>query len=264
MKRLIIFGLMALLISCDDPDGDSVPVATDSDGRQSTDAHGDTVDTDSGVGVSDTSSESAGQSETGTDDFSGTDFSGTETHSEALDTGTSGSATDSDTNVANDTGSDSTVSTDTLYYCPEGTQMHTSSSGKVVCCSESKPVFCDENEDGYTGSCWSEGVNCDSITFCGDVWRGCLTDRLPFCDPTGNMICYPCPEEAEVYWTLSQMPVCCNPDQPVFCDENDNGYAGGCWPPQIDCNTITMCNGYWGACSAGGIPACEGTRIVCQ
>jgi hypothetical protein len=259
MRRLVIFFSMALSIACSDAGSDDnagndtgsdiMSVPTDSDGLQSTDIPGEEVETD-------TSSASTGPSDTGSDDSLGT---GTSSDPQTLD-----SATDSDTNVADDTAIDSTVSTDTLYQCPEETELHLSASGKAVCCSQSKPVFCDENDDGYTGSCWSEGVNCDSITLCGDVWRGCLMDRLPFCDPTGNMICYPCPEEAEVYWTQSQMPVCCSPEQPVFCDENDNGYVGGCWPSQIDCNTITMCNGYWGACPAGGIPACEGTRIVCR
>ena len=250
-------GLLCLSLSCADGSNDGT-ATRESGGDNQTDSSepSELFDSSSGTETSDGTDAAA---------FASSDETGTATlETNSTDTKTAMLSTD---DTALDTQSDTVRDSDTVpasVYCPEGSQMHTSSSGKVVCCSAGYPQFCDENDNGYTGSCWGEGVNCDTITYCGDSWHACLDDKLAWCDSTGNMICYPCEADATVYHTTSGRPVCCTTDRPMFCDENDNGYEGGCWTAHIDCSTITLCNGYWGACPNGAFPSCEENIVRCQ
>ena len=254
---VVFVGAFACSVSCGDSETD------DMDETDISSEYG-TASTDPPAVSTETASASVG-TDSGVSKDTGTDTTGEVQDSENVDTSSSGQ---SDTASATDNDSDIDTSSDTSLpvgvFCPESTQLHTTSSGKVVCCSADHPVFCDENSNGYTGSCWSEGVNCDAIIHCGDAWRACLADALPWCDETENMICYPCAADSTVHYTTSGRPACCTDDRPVFCDENAEGYPGGCWSAGIDCSTIAMCNGFWGACPNGAIPTCEGTIIRCQ
>jgi hypothetical protein len=64
--------------------------------------------------------------------------------------------------------------------------------------------------------------------------------------------------------TRSGRPFCCDDEFPLFCDENDAGYPGGCWPDNAACDTITYCHDYWGACAAGEQPTCIEDELICQ
>ena len=73
-----------------------------------------------------------------------------------------------------------------------------------------------------------------------------------------------CPSEAVEYTSSSGKVICCDADEAVFCDENSNGYAGGCWPSEVDCNTITYCHDHWGACRTGEQPSCRDDELICR
>ena len=149
------------------------------------------------------------------------------------------------------------------YACPEGATQYETASGKPVCCSDARPLFCDENDAGYGGGCWSDGVDCDTIAVCGGSFTACFEGSLPFCDDAGDLTCYPCPEGAEQYETASGRPVCCTDDLPVFCDESAGGYTGGCWSEGVDCTTVIYCGGFWGACTEGRSSTCEEDTLRC-
>jgi hypothetical protein len=141
--------------------------------------------------------------------------------------------------------------------CPEGSTPHTTSSGAAFCCSETYPVFCDENDAGYPGGCWSEGASCETLLFCIDRWSICYEGTLPYCDETDGMLCFPCQDESRMYETASGRPGCCTEARPTFCDENEAGYTGGCWTEETDCETITACGGSFSACASGMLPYCQ-------
>ena len=149
------------------------------------------------------------------------------------------------------------------YACPDGATQYETASGRPVCCSETRPMFCDENDAGYTGGCWSATVDCDTITVCGDSFTACHEGSLPYCNADGELTCYPCPDGAEQYETASGRPVCCTDDLPVFCDENSDGYAGGCWSDGVDCTTVIYCGSFWGACTEGHSSSCEDDSLRC-
>ena len=241
MKRILIFCLMVF------------PAACDSEGDSDSKETGAFIDSSS-----DSSSQPTEKQEASSDiDTTSAQLDSRDTQQTAgNDTAT---GTESDTTVR-----DITDTSNIQIFCPDGKQMHTTTSGKVICCTESYPLFCDENENGYTGSCWGADVDCDSITFCGDAWHACRTGSLPYCDTAGNMICIPCANEAAAHYTQSGMPVCCSEPTPLFCDENANGFPGGCWSSQLDCSTIIWCNDHWSACSAGATPVCENGIVTCQ
>ena len=148
--------------------------------------------------------------------------------------------------------------------CPSEAVEYTSSSGKVVCCIANEAVFCDENNSGYTGGCWPVGIDCHTITLCGDQWAACPEGAVPFCDETGTLNCEVCPEGGVVHKTQSGRPFCCDAEFPLFCDENDAGYPGGCWPQAVDCATITYCDDHFGACPTGQQPSCQEDGLICQ
>ena len=179
-----------------------------------------------------------------------------------------GSATDDSDPVDTQNTSDDDTATDTetvQMYCPDGSEKHTTASGSVVCCSENFPVFCDENESGYAGSCWNDGVDCGTLTLCGGDWHACAEGSLPYCDAEENFLCYPCGDGSTPYTTASGRPVCCDSERPTFCDENDDGYQGGCWADGVDCDTITLCDGHYLACMADALPFCdESGNMTCH
>ena len=163
-----------------------------------------------------------------------------------------------------DTGSDTeTAGTDPQGNCPPGYTQHTSVSGKVFCCPPTSPLFCDENDAGFTGGCWSKEMDCATIFQCGDDWWSCPAQSIPYCDAEGEMICQPCEDGWTKHETTSGRPICCPPDRPIFCDENDMGYGGGCWQARVDCSTITHCQGTWRACFEGMVPICPNDQFGC-
>ena len=198
---------------------------------------------DTGTGRSDTT-ESDG-STAGPDTFEGDDTSigeesdGPDTEKDPVDTGPS-------------------------ITCPEGSDKYVSAGGKTYCCPAEFPVFCDEQEGGYAGGCWSSGVDCGAITHCGDKWSACKDGALPYCDDEDGLVCITCTNPARKYETASGRPVCCTDDRPLFCDENDAGYEGGCWTVIIDCSTIIPCNESWGACVEGMVASCKDGLISCM
>lgn len=164
----------------------------------------------------------------------------------------------SEENVENDSETESQGS------CLAGELEHTSSNGGVFCCDADETIFCDVNSEGYTGGCWPANVDCDTITLCGDRWGACPPESLPYCPDTGDLTCKPCPAGAAQHETRSGVPVCCDDTRPLFCDENDAGYPGGCWPAVTDCASITFCGDDWGACPVGEQPHCIGDQLMCQ
>ncbi|MBN1652524.1 MAG: hypothetical protein JXA30_01980 [Deltaproteobacteria bacterium] len=140
--------------------------------------------------------------------------------------------------------------------CTEGAIKYTTSSGEIVCCPSANR-FCDENADGYTGGCWPENTDCNLITQCGGQWAACPTGSLPYCKDDATLECHVCSEGSSVYRTASGKPVCCDSDAPTFCDETDEGYAGGCWASGVDCDTIAPCGDDWAACAEGMVVVCD-------
>ncbi|MBN2530995.1 MAG: hypothetical protein JXR76_31705 [Deltaproteobacteria bacterium] len=249
MKGIFVVGLLLFLAACQ-REGQTDGLGTDTkNDSAATSVSSDGSDSDSGTG------------NTPMDTSDSRLPIGFDTASQAIATDSTEMQSSDDGDTASNT--DSSTSNTTIT-CPEGTQMHTTASGKVVCCNGLYPVFCDENDAGYSGSCWPEEVNCDSITLCSDSWHACKTGSLPYCDASGNMICFPCDNDASVYYTLSGMPVCCDEPSPLFCDENAGGFPGGCWASQIDCSTIIWCENHWGACAAGNAAVCQNGLVVCQ
>ena len=119
-----------------------------------------------------------------------------------------------------------------MYSCPEGLTGHCGEK-EFVCCSDERPKVCENDEYGI--GCWSEEVNCDSLTLCGGKWQACTGDKTPQCGEYGFS--------------------CCPEAFPVFCDHPEAG--AGCWAPDIDCSTITLCGGDYGACTEGHTPNCD-------
>jgi hypothetical protein len=129
--------------------------------------------------------------------------------------------------------------------CATGGVGYCSTTDAPSCCDTTTPLFCDSVDGiGYDGGCWESDVRCNSISACGTVIFACRDDRVPYCASNQNF-------------------VCCAPNE-IFCDSNDAiGYGGGCWPTNIDCNTITDCGGNYAACPPGtGRPNC--TTNVCE
>lgn len=147
--------------------------------------------------------------------------------------------------------------TDYAYQCPEGSEQHTTSSDKTVCCPSDNSQFCYENADGYTGGCWPEGTDCNTITECDGQFASCPYGSLPYCNDNSQLTCHVCPEDASVNYTTSGKPVCCETDFPAFCDERSDGYPGGCWQAGVDCATIALCGDTWRACGSGTVVVCE-------
>jgi hypothetical protein len=170
---------------------------------------------------------------------------------------------DGDSDADSDGDSDGDADTGTVVYtCDEGAELHLSSSGKAFCCPPEYPVFCDENDAGYTGNCWSEGVDCDTLIDCGSGWQACPEGTESYCNGATMSCRSPC-TDGTLYTTASGRQVCCSEPSPQFCDENDQGFAGGCWDADVDCDTITSCNGSFSACLTGSIPFCGPDGFEC-
>jgi hypothetical protein len=238
MKRYLIFGLAIAIGACNSNGGEDKDIegAANSSDTQLNDEETSTATPNQPIEESSDSEENEGSSP--------------------------GTETDDELSLDSETEEDAIRGTE--LSCPDGTTLHTSSSGRMVCCSESNPIFCDETPEGYNGGCWSDGVDCNTITFCGDTWTACLEDSLPFCNEDGGFLCYPCGDDTVRHETASGRPVCCTPDRPTFCDENEIGYSGGCWSDGVDCETITMCGDTYTACLHGALPFCgEDSELTC-
>ena len=98
----------------------------------------------------------------------------------------------------------------------------------LACCSEEYPTFCDVA--GPDGGCWVPDVDCSTVMECNWEWRACYVGGTPHCGPHRGFSC-------------------CTDEYPTFCDVI--GPEGGCWRPDIDCSTITECDGEWQACQSG-------------
>jgi hypothetical protein len=93
-------------------------------------------------------------------------------------------------------------------------------------CSGDYPTFCP-----ISGSCWSEGVNCETVTSCGGTYKACKSALLKVDCATDKCVCK-------------------NSDYPVYCAATSEA-TDGCWTPGTDCSTVTMCNGEKKACHSG-------------
>lgn len=254
------FIMLLCLTACDSTEGDVGPPHESSDtGEQS--GSGDIVgdDGESGTRQTDPDVSGAGNTESPTEGESDLD-------PDSGATGSGSAADDSDDSdaVAPDTHSE-TEDTGPTITCPEGSAMHVSAEGETFCCPERYPVFCDTRDGGYPGGCWSEEVDCATITRCNDDWSACHEGGMPYCDAVEGMTCYPCDDPTRKVESSSGRPFCCTEDHPTFCDENDDGYKGGCWSPAIDCGTVIECDGYWGACLTGLVSSCtDGGDLTCM
>ncbi len=65
--------------------------------------------------------------------------------------------------------------------CPQGSTRYETLSGKPFCCAENRPQFCDE-EGEFRGGCWTQDVDCTSITYCEDNWKACFNGTKPVCE----------------------------------------------------------------------------------
>ncbi len=243
----VIYMLIALtscLASCDSGDDGDETDGGDSDADADSDADGD-VDSDTdGDADSDVDSDTDGDADSDVDSDGDSDA-------------------DADMDIDVDMDTDTDTDGDLPNTCPDGTEIHTTKSGRTVCCFDEHPVFCDETDDGFEGGCWGEGTNCDTITECDGDWLACKGNGLPFCDEYGVMKCYPCPSDYDKHETTSGRPICCSNDRPRFCNENSDGYVGGCWQDIADCDTIIYCDGAWRACAQGTQPTCEDDTLKC-
>ena len=215
----------------------------------------------------DTSSWNPSTFEDSTDKESGSPHGDDTLNDDLPDTDTKHSpddSTDEWSSASMDGGTESETEIPVSVFCDAEKTQHTTASGRILCCGPDYPVFCDENSDGFDGSCFGDGVDCSTITACGGHWLACKAGQLPFCDEDDNMICHPCPDDAVRFQTVSGRPVCCTEERPQFCDENDSGYSGGCWVSEIDCDTIIPCGDYFSACPSGFSPRCEADHIVCE
>ncbi len=264
--RRFRFIMLLWLIACDPSDGENGPPT-------------EPTETEEGSGDHGTGDGSDGTEDEGSGDNRKTDFDDTEI-------GSTSSPTEKESDPDNDTGASDTGNTtedpddsdadegdtqsetaedDTgpIITCPEGSERHESAEGEIFCCPESYPVFCDTRDGGYPGGCWSNEVDCASITWCGDDWSACHEGGMPFCDAEEGLTCYPCDDPTRKYETSSGRPFCCTEDHPLFCDENDDGYKGGCWSPAIDCGTVIECDDFWGACLVGLTSSCTDKELAC-
>ena len=254
MRWYLLFGLVAGLCSCES--GNKTYSDRSSEGA---------------TGSSDSDFVSLGSDEptppqstgVGSDSLSDT---GADSQTENQDSGASNTDIQADTEEENETDTEETgTDTDALISaCPEGSTRHTTQSGRVVCCSEDYPLFCDEMDGGFEGSCFGEGVDCETVTRCDGRWLACQTGQLPFCDVDGDMSCHPCPDDAVRYETGSGRPICCTEERPLFCDENELGYTGGCWASTINCDSIIPCGDFFSACPLGWSSRCEAGEILCE
>jgi hypothetical protein len=128
--------------------------------------------------------------------------------------------------------------------CPVGQTAYCSSTEVPQCCGTDRPVFCDSVPAiNYDGGCWVAGVECGTLTLCGPVIFACIGNDVPYCSSTDEITCCPAGDR--------------------FCDAIPGiGYGGSCWPPDVDCGTITNCGGQFVACPTGsGSPNCMGQCV---
>ncbi len=74
---------------------------------------------------------------------------------------------------------------------------------------------------------------------------------------------YQCPDGTVQNTTSSGKVICCSANNAQFCDENAEGYTGGCWPEGTNCDAITMCGGQWTACPPASLPYCHNDQLQC-
>lgn len=129
-----------------------------------------------------------------------------------------------------------------LDACPGGETGYCSQNMERHCCSGSE-VFCDVNAAiGFPGGCLVNTLDCANITPCGQGFLSCPADRTPYC-------------------TSVETLACCDDANPIFCDANPSiGYDGGCWVPDVACNTVSRCGNQLFACRTGGTPFCSTTE----
>ncbi len=135
-----------------------------------------------------------------------------------------------------------------LSACPGGTTGYCSRDLERYCC-QSGEIFCDVDDTiAFPGGCIPGGLDCGNLFSCGGDFVSCAADREANCSTTG-------------------VAACCAADRPVFCDAVGGiGYDGGCWEPNVDCATISVCGPVIFACYAGGRPFCTATEsyVCCQ
>ncbi len=169
------------------------------------------------------------------------------------------SASESDTDWNPDTDSNS----DDWESCPQGNVQYTSKSGETFCCPGKSSVFCDE-KGGYAGGCWSEGTDCKTLIFCENDWKLCKKDAVSYCNDKDEFSCWTCPNDYTMHFLSKGEPTCCAPHLPQFCGDTNEGYEGGCWEENTDCNSVTFCQGRWRGCLAKERASCFDNIFDCS
>jgi hypothetical protein len=126
--------------------------------------------------------------------------------------------------------------------CGGGYLEFLTSEGAVHCCAASQPWFCESEARGP--SCWTDEIDCASEIFCEGEWHGCHEDATAHCSSSDTFHC-------------------CPADHPVLCEAD--GYGAGCWPVEVDCSTLTFCEGRWRACTEDRVAICnEDDTFTCR
>jgi hypothetical protein len=117
-----------------------------------------------------------------------------------------------------------------------------------------------------SGVLWIIPVSILLITAC----MGCGEDNrreqsMDNDSSTDMVVQFTCPDGSTEHETSSGRKVCCPKGASRFCDENSEGYEGGCWQNETDCNTITECGDTWVSCPEGSLPFCDDSgQLTCH
>ncbi len=76
-----------------------------------------------------------------------------------------------------------------LAPCPEGMEEYKTTSGRRICCTEDTQLFCDETDAGYPGGCFGLGIDCETLSYCGEDWRACREGASPVCSEDDIFSC---------------------------------------------------------------------------
>lgn len=108
---------------------------------------------------------------------------------------------------------------------------------------EPEAIDCANEGRQYCGAglCVDNDADCFNGLFCADEYQACAIDEEPNCGDRAGFAC--CPAEL-----------------PSFCDNAD----ASCWDLlDIDCETITACEGGFRACVLGRVPYCGSFDFEC-
>ncbi|MCA9576049.1 MAG: hypothetical protein KC668_11465 [Myxococcales bacterium] len=118
--------------------------------------------------------------------------------------------------------------------CYLGTDCTDCGARRNPCTNPSFPRFCPRTPN-FPSECWSDGVDCDTITYCGGTTPlACLSGFRYDCDSSS------CVANA-----------CAGTTHPVFCAYEPSCTSSGtdcCFTEHADCDTVTECFGGQYAC----------------